>query len=41
MKNLLNTKHFSIDIVTGLGLHMVYWEGWHIMIGCLVITIEK
>lgn len=41
MKNLLNTRHVAIDIVKGFGIHVVYWDGWHIMIGCIVITIES
>lgn len=41
MKNLLNTKHLAIDIVKGFGFHVVYWDAWHIMIGFIVITIEK
>lgn len=41
MKNLLNTKKVAVDIVKGFGFHVVYWDSWHIMIGCFVFTIEK
>jgi hypothetical protein len=40
MKNLVNTDKLTIDIVSGFGMHIVYWEHLHIMIGCFSITIE-
>lgn len=40
MKNLLNTKRLAIDIVSGFGFHVVYWNELHVLIGCFSFTID-
>jgi hypothetical protein len=40
MKNLLDTKKLSIDIVKGFGFHVVHWDSWHVMIACFVFTFD-